>query len=78
VVEKCNFCAHRIDQGLREGKKIGVDVVPACVEACPTRARTFGDLDDPTSEVSRLLAARTVIRLREGLGTQPKVYYLPR
>ena len=78
VVEKCTFCFHRIDKGLREGQKIGVDVVPACVEACPTKARTFGDLDDPNSEVSRLLATRTSIRLREDMGTHPKVFYLPR
>jgi len=76
VVEKCTFCFHRIDQGIREGKKIGVDVVPACVEACPTKARAFGDLDDPDSEVSRLLAARGGFRLREELGTHPKVFYL--
>lgn len=76
VVEKCTFCFHRIDQGLKEGKRIGVDVVPACVEACPTRARTFGDLDDPDSEVSRLLATRGSFRLREEMGTRPKVYYL--
>lgn len=78
VVEKCTFCFHRIDKGLREGKKIGVDVVPACVEACPTKARTFGDLDDPDSQVSHLLAARGAIRLREEMGTEPKVFYLPR
>ena len=76
VVEKCTFCFHRIDQGIKEGKKIGVDVVPACVEACPTKTRTFGDLDDPDSEVSRLLATRGGFRLREELGTHPKVYYL--
>ena len=76
VVEKCTFCFHRIDQGLREGKKIGVDVVPACVEACPTKARAFGDLDDPNNEVSRLLATRGSFRLREALSTHPKVYYL--
>ncbi len=76
VVEKCTFCFHRIDQGLKEGKKIGVDVVPACVEGCPTKARTFGDLDDPDSEVSRLLASRGNFRLREELSTHPKVYYL--
>jgi len=78
VVEKCTFCFHRIDQGIREGKKIGVDVVPACVEACPTKARAFGDLDDPDSKVSRLLASRTSIRLREDMGTHPKTFYLPR
>ena len=78
VVEKCTFCFHRKDQGIKDGKKIGVEVVPACVEACPTKARTFGDLDDPESEVSRLLASRTSFRLREGMGTEPKVYYLPK
>jgi len=76
VVEKCNFNFHRIDKALKEGKKIGVDVVPACVEACPTKARAFGDLDDPESEVSRLLGSRTSFRLREELHTEPKVYYL--
>jgi len=76
VVEKCTFCFHRIDQGLREGKKIGIDVVPACVEACPAKARTFGDLDDPNTEVSQLLASRQWIRLREEMSTEPKVFYL--
>ena len=78
VVEKCTFCFHRIDQGIKEGKKIGDEVVPACVEACPTKARTFGDLDDPNSQVSQLLASRTPIRLREEMGTKPKVFYLPK
>ena len=64
VVEKCTFCFHRIDQGVREGKKIGIDVVPACVEACPTKARAFGDLDDPASPISRLLASRDRFRLK--------------
>jgi len=82
VVEKCTFCFHRIDQGLKrieagEDIKIGVDVVPACVEACPSGARVFGDLDDPTSNVSQLLASRDFIRLRPEFGTEPKVFYLP-
>ncbi|MEA1958334.1 MAG: 4Fe-4S dicluster domain-containing protein [Chloroflexota bacterium] len=76
MVEKCTFCFHRIDAGLKEGKQIGVEVVPACVEACPAKARAFGDLDDPHSEVSKWLATRGAIRLREQMGTQPKVYYL--
>lgn len=76
VVEKCTFCFHRIDQGVKEGKKIGVDVVPACVEACPSGARAFGDLDDPMSDVSKLIASRDSFRLRENKGTKPKVIYL--
>jgi len=76
VVEKCTFCFHRIDQGLKDGKKIGTEVVPACVEACPTQARIFGDLDDPESNVSEALASRSFFRLREEMGTEPKVIYL--
>jgi dimethyl sulfoxide reductase iron-sulfur subunit len=76
VVEKCIFCFHRIDQAIKEGKVVGKDVVPACVEACPTKARTFGDLEDPNSEVSKLLATRSNFRLREELNTRPKVIYL--
>ena len=76
VVEKCTFCFHRIDQGLKEGKQIGIDVVPACAEACPAHAISFGDLDNPDSQVSRLLASRQWLRLREGMSTSPKVFYL--
>ena len=76
VVEKCTFCFHRIDEGIREGRKIGEEVVPACVEACPANARFFGDLDHTGSEVARLLSSRGSIRLREELGTHSKVYYL--
>jgi molybdopterin-containing oxidoreductase family iron-sulfur binding subunit len=78
VVEKCTFCFHRIDQALKEGKKVGTEVLPACAEACPAHAISFGDLDDPDSNVSRLLASRQWIRLREEMGTDPKVFYLPR
>jgi len=77
VVEKCTFCFHRISAALSQGLKVGTDVVPACVEACPTKARAFGDLDDSGSNVSQLLASRTEFRLREEMDTHPKVYYLP-
>jgi phenylacetyl-CoA:acceptor oxidoreductase subunit 1 len=79
VVEKCSFCANRIDRGLAEGLKPGVDeaATPACVNICPVGARKFGDLNDPASEVSVLLANHSSYRLREDLGTAPHVYYLP-
>ncbi|HLF27631.1 MAG TPA: 4Fe-4S dicluster domain-containing protein [Anaerolineae bacterium] len=79
VVEKCSFCYQRIDRGLALGLKPGVDTdaTPACVVACPVGARKFGDLNDPESEVSRLLADQASYRLREDLGTNPRVHYLP-
>ncbi|MFN2188685.1 MAG: sulfate reduction electron transfer complex DsrMKJOP subunit DsrO [Candidatus Promineifilaceae bacterium] len=79
VAEKCSFCYQRIDRGLELGLTPGVDqaATPACVVACPMKARTFGDLNDPESEVSKILATRASYRLREGLGTNPRVYYLP-
>jgi Fe-S-cluster-containing dehydrogenase component len=79
VVEKCSFCIHRIDRGLANGLMPGVDqdATPACVVACPTGARTFGDLNDPESPVSIILAKHTHYRLREDLGTEARVYYLP-
>jgi Fe-S-cluster-containing dehydrogenase component len=78
VVEKCSFCYHRIDRGLSMGLKPGVDqeATPACVVACPVGARMFGDLNDPESVVSQALAKTPSYRLREDLGTAPRVYYL--
>ncbi len=68
VTEKCTFCVHRI----RDGQK------PACVEVCPTRARHFGNLNDPNSEVSTLLKTNRTHRIREFLNTQPMLYYFAR
>ena len=79
VVEKCSFCYQRIDRGLAFGLTPGVDqmATPACVVACPRKARIFGDLNDPESPASQALAQHPSFRLREGLGTEPRVYYLP-
>jgi phenylacetyl-CoA:acceptor oxidoreductase subunit 1 len=78
VVEKCSFCYHRIDRGLAMGLVPGVDpdATPACVVACPVGARSFGDLNDPESNVSILVARYSTHRLREDLGTGPRVYYI--
>lgn len=79
VVEKCSFCYQRIDRGLAMGLTPGVDneATPACVVACPVDARVFGDLNDPDSRVSQLIATQPYFQLRNDLGTGPRVYYLP-
>jgi len=66
TVEKCTFCAHRLAKGQ----------LPACIEQCPARARHFGDLNDPNSEVAQLLRERSSFRLLEEKGTEPSVYFL--
>ncbi len=66
VIEKCTFCVHRLDQG---GE-------PVCVGTCPAGARTFGDLDDPESEVAQLAAAKGARGRLDDHGTKPKVLYL--
>lgn len=66
AADKCDFCIHRVSQGLE----------PACVEACPARARIFGDLNDPDSEISRMIASNPVTVLRPEKGTEPNVYYI--
>jgi molybdopterin-containing oxidoreductase family iron-sulfur binding subunit len=81
VVEKCTFCHHRLqkarDRALAERRELAPgDYVPACAEVCPARAITFGDLNDPSSEVSRLAHSPRAFRLLEELGTKPKVIYL--
>ena len=79
VPEKCSFCYQRIDRGLQLGLTPGIDpdATPACCVVCPTGARVFGDLNDPNSNVSLLLKNNSHFRLREDLGTGPRVYYLP-
>ena len=65
TAHKCNYCNHRVEVGLE----------PACVTVCPTHAIITGDLDDPTSEISRIVANdRVAVRAPEQ-GTRPKVFY---
>jgi Fe-S-cluster-containing dehydrogenase component len=65
VMEKCTFCLHRT----REGR------LPACLEACPTGARVFGNLEDPNSEIRWVLENKRVFVLKEDVGTQPRFFY---
>lgn len=64
-MEKCTFCIQRT----RKGR------LPACVEACPTGARVFGNLLDPDSEIRYVLKHKKVFRMKEELGTDPKFWY---
>jgi len=66
TVQKCDFCLHRIEQGM----------LPACVNTCNARARVFGDLNDPNSAVSQLIASNAVQTLRRAMGTEPRVFYI--
>lgn len=66
VMEKCTLCKERTDVGEE----------PMCVVCCPARARVYGDLDDPNSEISKLRAKSNVRILLEEMGTEPQVFYL--
>jgi len=66
TAEKCNFCANRVENRLQ----------PACVSVCPTECRIFGDLDDPESEVARIVQREAFLVRKPEKGTGPKVFYL--
>ncbi len=66
TADKCDFCAARIDNGLR----------PACVDSCVSRALVFGDINDPHSDISKKLATTPTSVIKPELGTQPKVFYV--
>lgn len=63
---KCHFCLHRLEAGM----------LPSCVTTCVGYATSFGDANDPESLVSELLGSPRFVRLKEELGTRPKVFYL--
>jgi len=63
---KCQFCLHRIESGL----------LPACVTTCLCGATYFGDFNDRSSLVHELVGSSRMMRLKEELGTEPKVFYL--
>lgn len=65
VAEKCTMCKERTDRGME----------PMCVQNCPFEARIFGDLDDPNSEISRVIREKRAHVLLEEQGTHPQVYY---
>ncbi len=66
VVEKCTFCSERLQFGK----------MPACVEAAPKGAMFFGDIEDPNSEVRKIVTTQFTIRRKPELGTGPAIYYL--
>ncbi len=66
VVDKCTFCDHRVAKGL----------LPACVQTCLGRSRIFGDVNDPNSEVAKLVAQHHTVTLKPDKGTRPQVYYI--
>ena len=78
VATKCTFCVDRIDAGLAKGLTPGIDpeATPACVNSCISQTLSFGDLDDPHSNVAHLLAENQTFRMHEELGTGPGFYYI--
>jgi tetrathionate reductase subunit B len=66
IADKCDFCEHRLKHGEE----------PACVVTCPTKTRTFGDLNDPQSPVSRMLKEKKLVRvIAPHINTRPNIYY---
>lgn len=68
-VRKCTFC--------RDKRQLDPDAQPYCVETCHQKARIFGDLDDPNSEVSKLVGSVKTDRIFTEFGTEPQIYYIP-
>ena len=67
VVDKCDYCSHRLAQGIEE---------PACVRNCPGLARVFGDLNDPNSEIAKLIRSNKTELWQPEFGTKPQNFYI--
>ncbi len=78
VAQKCTFCIDRIDPGLENGLMPGVDpeATPACVNSCIADALHFGDIEDPQSNVSKLLSEHQHYQMHGDVGTGPGLFYL--
>jgi phenylacetyl-CoA:acceptor oxidoreductase subunit 1 len=78
IIEKCNFCKDRIEWGETHGLMPGTewDANPVCINACPVNARTFGNLNDPKSEISKLISSQKGDVLHGELDTGPAVFYI--
>ena len=66
TADKCNFCYHRINQGMK----------PACVQTCPTGARTIGNIKDPADPVANIIRTKPVSIHKPEYGTDPQVYFI--
>jgi molybdopterin-containing oxidoreductase family iron-sulfur binding subunit len=65
TVEACNFCVHRVDQGLQ----------PACAEACTNKVILFGNLNDPESEIAKKIRSVAATQVRADLGLNTAIRY---
>jgi phenylacetyl-CoA:acceptor oxidoreductase subunit 1 len=80
IVDKCDFCISRLDSGLEKALTPGIDpdATPMCVLSCIASALYFGDIEDPESNVSKIIQSRGGFRLLPEMETDPSIYYLPK
>jgi molybdopterin-containing oxidoreductase family iron-sulfur binding subunit len=86
VMEKCTYCTQRIEEAKVAYKRAGKDrkalpdgaVTPACAQACPTKAITFGTINDPESKVAKLKAGERNYEMLQELNVRPRTTYLAR